>query len=154
MPHVEDPANLIRDHRSRPPPAGFSAISPGHPNRLRFAGTMDQKWQDEWAPLPPLDSDPRQARVAVPELQSPNHLTGGEPVSFSGMHPSGPVSFPLPRLHFGVRAWTGRTSLDARPVLDTVLLETTDLEAELTWRTSFPIERVQSVEVFEKESVS
>jgi len=157
-PHVEDPGHLIQTPGSRPPPAGVAALGPHFAQRLRHAGTMNQQWQDTRAPLVPADFDERFHQVAVPELVSPSHLRGGEPVECVGLHPLGPMVFELPRLSFAAEARTDGRWAEARPVLDTVMLFPNVWELELTWRTSFPapdrIDRVDSVRLFEKEAVA
>jgi hypothetical protein len=155
VPHVEDPGHLLKNAGSRPPPAGLGPLGPHFQQRLRYAGTMNQKWQDERCPLVPLDFDERFNQVAVPELISPTPLHGGERVECTGLHPLGPLVFELPRVTFGARASIDDRWVDARPVLDTVLLEPNIAEAELTWRTAFaapgPVSRMAAIEVFEKE---
>lgn len=155
VPHVEDPAHLLKSASSRPPPAGLGPLGPQFQQRLQYAGTMNQKWQDERCPLVPLDFDDRFQQLAVPELISPGFLRGGEPVECVGLHPLGPLVFELPRVTFGARASVGGVWLDGRPQLDTVLLQPNLAQAELTWRTSFlaptPLSRMAAIEVFEKE---
>ena len=155
-PHVEDPRALIHDGKSRPPPAGLGALGPQFRQRLQHAGTMNQRWSDERCPLVPTDFDPRFHQCAVPELTSPGHLAGDEPIQCVGLHVEGPLAFQLPRLAFGVRGTLASAgSRELRPVLDTVLLEPNDAAVELTWRAVFSgaeSRGLRAVSVWEKEA--
>jgi hypothetical protein len=95
-PHVEDPQHPYTGPRSRPPPAGLAPLGPHFAQRLRWAGTMDQRWADERCPLPPADFDDRFNHCAVAELTSPKPLGKCEPVECVGLHPAGPLRFALP----------------------------------------------------------
>ena len=149
-PHVEDPTRLLRGAGDRPPPAGFAPLGPHFQQRLRHAGTANQKWQDEHSPNAPLDADDRFNQLAVPELIATPHLKGGERVEVTGMRAAGPWVFHLPTLHFGAEA---RGIGEARPVLDTVCLYPNEDALELTWRAAFrnPERGPVQIRVFEKE---
>lgn len=133
-PHVERVEDPIRDHRSRPAPAGFGALSPSFEPRRSAAGTHDDRWRLARMPMPPLDQDEAFHQVAPPELRSSEPLRGGEVVRLLGLHPRGAVTFELPRGRFLVEAPAsdGRTELAA--TLDTVMLEPNALRCELVWR--------------------
>jgi|SRR5215472_141811 len=156
-PSIEDPADLIKSHRSRPAPAGIAAIGPNFQPRQKYAGTMDQKWQDERMPIPPLDFDDRFNHVAAPGMIAPSYLRGGEEVAITSMHRSGAVAFKLPRRSFFVGAELDGALKEARPALDTVLIEPTDLLMEMTWRSAIPsprpARRLRAIQVFEKASI-
>jgi hypothetical protein len=153
-PQIEDPADLIRNARSKPAPAGVGAIGPGVEPRLRYAGTHDDRWQKERMPLPPLDFDERHNQVAAPGLICPGYLGGGEPVALVGLSEDGPLEFELPKLAFYVGSETADGAQEHRPALDTVLLEPNERAFELTWRAIVPVPKrareLRSVTVYEK----
>ena len=153
-PQIEDVDEPIRSSRTKPRPAGVAAIGPGYEPRLGYAGTYDQRWQDERMPLPPVDFDMRFNQVATPDLVVPGFLRGGEPVELVNIGAAGVVQFSLPRLAFDVTAATDSGSLTYRPVLDTVVLRPDEEQLELTYRSSVPlprgVNRVRQVLVFEE----
>ncbi|HJL19806.1 MAG TPA: DUF2169 domain-containing protein [Sandaracinaceae bacterium LLY-WYZ-13_1] len=153
-PQVEDPADPIRNHRSRPRPAGLGAIGRHWAPRRDHAGTMDDAWMEERMPLLPLDFDPRFNQCAPPDLVAPAPLRGGEPVEVMGMHAEGPFAFALPRLRFFVGLQTADRLTEHPPQLDTVLLEPDERAVTLTWRSVVKLPRSQSrmrfVQVHEK----
>lgn len=156
-PQIEDPADLIRNARSKPAPAGVAAIGPGVEPRLRYAGTHDDRWQKERMPLPPLDFDERHNQVAAPGLICPAYLRGGEPVALVGLCEDGPLEFELPKLAFFVGSQTVNGAQEHRPALDTVLLEPNERLFELVWRAIVPVPKrardLKSITVYEKEFV-
>ncbi|MBX3275693.1 MAG: DUF2169 domain-containing protein [Sandaracinaceae bacterium] len=153
LPQIEDPRDPIQTSRSRPAPAGIGALSPSFQPRLGYAGTFDQRWQDERMPLFPEDFDPRFHQVAHPELVGT--LRGGEPVRLLNLGQPGPAQFELPRLVFSVdaRADGGQTT-SLRPELDTVLILPDEQALELTYRTTLPLRSgpraIRELLVFEK----
>ncbi|RZO66327.1 MAG: DUF2169 domain-containing protein [Sandaracinaceae bacterium] len=138
VPHVEDPTDLIRGHRSRPQPAGVGAIGPGFEPRRSAAGTYDDVWRRHRMPLPPLDLDDHFYQAAAPGLRTRQHLVGGEPVRMLGLHRDGALSFELPRLSFLVEAPSPEGTAEHVPILDTVMLEPNARRLELTWRACLP----------------
>ncbi|HKD39538.1 MAG TPA: DUF2169 domain-containing protein [Myxococcaceae bacterium] len=153
-PAIEDPADLISSHRSKPAPAGVGALGRHWEPRRSFAGTMDERWKKERMPLLPLDFDERYNQVAPRKLIAPSYLRGGEPVELQNLCEDGPLRFNLPRLVFFVGARTDDGLLEHRPALDTVLLEPNERRFELTWRAAIPSpkrsSRLRAVQVHEK----
>ena len=156
-PCVEDPTDLLKTHRSRPAPAGLGPIGSQFQARLRYAGTMNQAWQDTRMPLRPLDFDERFHQTAPPGLVTPTALRGGEDVLLVNLCKEGPLAFQLPRRSFGVLAFLDGSQQELRPMLDTVLLEPNDRRLELTWRASVraprPSHRLRGLQVFEKREL-
>jgi hypothetical protein len=135
LPNIEDPANLIRNSRSRPDPAGFGFIGRHWQPRRRLAGTYDSRWERDRSPLLPLDFDERYHNGAHPKLITRGFLAGNEVVSVRGATPRGRLEFALPGIRIGVRSVTReivRTDLDVR--LDTVVLEPDEGRVSLVWR--------------------
>lgn len=156
LPQIEDPRELITSARSRPTPAGVSALTTAFEPRRSYAGTMDQRWEDERMPLHPEDFDERFNQVAHPDLVGA--VKGGEPVRILNIGRPGVSQFTLPRLVFQVdaRADGGRVT-GYRPVLDTVVILPDEHAVDLTHRTAIPLRRgpsaVREILVFEKRVV-
>jgi hypothetical protein len=155
-PQIEDPQSRIRSP-GKGMPAGIGAIGRHWMPRRQYAGTPDQRWQEERMPLLPLDFDDRFNQVAAPGLTAPAFFHGGEPVRLEGMVSTGPLQFNLPKLHFFVGAHTDDGLVEQRPVLDTVLLEPNERHLELTWRSLVSLPRdaskLRAVQVHEKVPV-
>lgn len=156
LPQIEDPRDLITGARSKPAPAGVSALTTAFAPRRTYAGTMDQRWEDERMPLVPEDFDERFNQVAHPELIG--DLKGGEPVRILNVGQPGVSQFKLPRLVFQVDARADRGEVTGyRPVLDTVVILPDEGCVDLTHRTAIPLRRgpaaVREVLIFEKRIV-
>ena len=145
-PSIEDPANLLITHKTRPPPAGLGPIGRHWEPRRKFAGTWDDAWLEERAPLPPLDFDDRFNQCASPGLIADPPLRGGEEVSLLNLlEGGGATSFFLPtaapELEFEVK---GRPTERFTPHLDTLVIDAwprvpklpRELTVELVWRAS------------------
>lgn len=145
-PEIEDPLAPLTS--AQPAPAGFGPIAPDWEPRVRLAGTYDERWRRERAPVPPLDWDPRHGCSAPEGQWCEAPLVGDEPVEVVGATPEGRWQFQLPRYAplFGV---TVRGKLAALPThLDTVLIDADAGTVELSWRASFPVPR--KAELIEK----
>lgn len=157
VPRIEDPRDPIRTGASRPAPAGVAAIGSDFEPRVGYAGTFDQRWQDERMPLLPLDFDPRHNQVATPDLVCPGFLRGGEPVELVNLHPRGPVVFALPKLAFHVGSSSRQGDAVHRAVLDLVSIEPMTSTLDLVWRAVVPSatgrRAVRAIQVHEKRFV-
>ncbi len=149
-PCIEDPTALISSRRSAPPPAGFGAIGPHWQPRRGYAGTVDEKWHREQAPLLPLDRDERANQCASPGLIADPPLRGGEPVALMGLLPGGDLhQLELPRAEVEVELHhRGREPQAFTPHLDTVIIDTlaemaplSPVVVELVWRVVTPAPR-------------
>src|SRR5437762_614166 len=56
-PNLEDPTRPFKGWGDRPAPIGFGFLSPNWQPRAGYAGTYDESWQKERAPLLPRDFD-------------------------------------------------------------------------------------------------
>jgi len=135
-PNVEDPARPFAGWGDRPPPAGLGFTSPGWEPRRRHAGTYDEAWQRGRSPLLPRDFDRRFLNAAPPGLVAPGFLRGDEPVTATGVSPSGGVSFRLPGVAAPTLEVEHAGSVDATVAtnLDTVIVDTDAGKVFVLWR--------------------
>jgi hypothetical protein len=146
-PCIEDPDNLIRNARTRPPPAGLGPLGRHWEPRRKYVGTYDEAWKETRSPLPPLDQDDRMELCASPGLVSEVPLVGGEECSVLNLHPWGPLQFRLPRVALGIEfVVEGRAPHAVAPHLDTVLIDLLPAPPnppviELVWRAAVPAPR-------------
>jgi hypothetical protein len=148
-PQIEDPAALLANFKTRPPPAGIGAIGRHWEPRRRYCGTYDEAWTDERAPLPPLDQDDRGNVCASPGLWSELPLVGGEEVALLNLREGGGATrFFLPRVAIELEFTSRERGPEVvRPHLDTVIVDALELEpgepiaVELVWRASIKAPR-------------
>ncbi len=88
LPNVEDPLALLTAPNQRPAPAGFDALPVDWPQRTRFHGTYDQKWQQERFPGYPDDHDWTFFNTAPDDQWLAGFFEGDEELTIGGMHPS------------------------------------------------------------------
>ena len=145
-PQIEHPAHPHTGAGDKHPPVGFGAIMTHWSPRREFAGTFDELWQKTRMPLVPLDFDLRYNNVAHPSLRFDQGLSAGEPIAVVGMAESGTVSFLLPRLPIVIRGiFEESGKVEARPPIDTLLIEPDLRRFELTVRKSFPVGRGKDI---------
>ena len=136
LPNVESPREPIREFGDHPPPTGFGFVSPHWRSRAVFAGTYDEAWQTQRAPLLPKNFDRRHMSAASPGLIAAGYLRGDEAVTTIGMTPEGAWSFPLP----GISAPGARiTQIDGSTTevslnLDTIIIEPDERRVQMLWR--------------------
>jgi uncharacterized protein YjbI with pentapeptide repeats len=101
LPNVEDPTQLIVSDSARPHPAGFWALTPDSPRRMRHLGTFDEAWKSSRWPHFPMDTDPAYFQAAPEDQQLNGYFAGDERIEIHNMHPQAPViqtSLPSQRL--------------------------------------------------------
>lgn len=134
LPNIEDPQGRVREPWSRPRPVGFGPICRHWQPRVGLAGTYDEAWKRERAPLWPDDLDEGFFLAAAPPLRAVPHLRGGEPVMLSGLHAGGGFGFSLPSLRLScksaLRGGVQRVSMR----LDALVLETDEERITLIYR--------------------
>ncbi|HET9958677.1 MAG TPA: DUF2169 domain-containing protein [Polyangiaceae bacterium] len=141
LPNLEDPRDLIGSWKQRPNPAGFGYVDAQSEWRSRYAGTYDDAWRTQRAPLLPLDFDDRFFNAAHPELIYPGYLQGGELVRVDGVAPRQTLCFEVPRLKFSAAASIHDDTLDAAPRLDTLWIDADAAKLVLLYRAAFPTPR-------------
>jgi uncharacterized protein YjbI with pentapeptide repeats len=138
LPNIEIARNLITSVTDAPMPALIGPMDPGHPARLRYAGTYDQTWLDKDAPGLPADVDPRLFLVAPEDQMVQGYLRGDEPYRLAGFSSAQPeLAGQLPG--FAVRCFIRRISepagiFELATRLDTVWLFASQGKGVLIWR--------------------
>jgi hypothetical protein len=136
LPNIEDPSHPIHAIGDRPPPMGFGFTSPHWKPRAALAGTYDESWTKDRAPLLPRDFDRRHLNAASAGLVAPSYLRGDEPVAAVGVTPEGKLSFSLPAIP-PPTVRVGVVDAEPRAValnLDTVIIEPDERRVILLWR--------------------
>ena len=142
LPNLEDPYEPISTPTDRPQPAGFGFIGAHWQPRVSFAGTYDDRWQNERMPLLPEDFDPRFYNAANPALTCNGFLRGGEPIEVANASPHGTLRFSLPSSSPYGTIRTKDGELHRIPMaLDTVVLDTDQAKLFLVWRGGLPIHK-------------
>jgi hypothetical protein len=136
LPNIEDPACLISDFHDCPKPIGFGFTSPDWQPRATLAGSYDESWSEERAPLPPSDFNPRFFNAASEGLLIEGRLRGTEKVELHHCAAQPHVIFALPGVpppvcHFKI---AGRRPVVAATELDTVVINTVERMVILTCR--------------------
>jgi hypothetical protein len=145
-PQIEHPAAPIVSADDHPEPVGFGAIGPHWLPRCGYAGTLDDAWRTSRMPLMPVDFDIRYNNAAHPSLQFDAPLVAGERIAILGMHEGGlwQVDLPLVPVRITARLHDGRR-IDVCPHVDTVLIEPSKDEVQITLRHAFAVGRGKSL---------
>lgn len=153
---IGTPAPSIEEARSplssrTPTPGGFGPIGPDWEPRQRYAGTCDERWRRERAPVLPADFDTRHNCVAPPGLWSATPLLGNEPVEVVGATPEGVWRFRLPPYEPSFASVIQGVRREHETHLDTFLIDADERTVELSWRVCIPLpkkaERVERLSV-------
>ncbi len=115
-------------------PGGFGLTGGHWKHRRKYAGTYDDAWTENRAPLLPEDFDERFHLAAAPGLSTETHLTGGESVEVRGATPSGKLAFRLPQVRLDVRATLDGAPEPIEMKLVTVQVDTALMQLRMTWR--------------------
>ncbi len=97
LPLVEDAARPLGAPGDDAPPLSLFPVSRAWSPRRERAGTYDEGWKLERAPLLPEDFDPRAMNVAQDESMAEPFLRGGETFVIENIGRAGVVSGALPR---------------------------------------------------------
>ncbi len=133
LPQILTPSGC-RPFGGRGEPAGFGLTGGHWLPRRKLAGTYDEAWQKERAPLLPLDFDPRFHSAGAPGLVSESPLAGGESVEVTGCTRRGRLSFRLPKAGLDVIATLDRGAEPVALSLATVTVDTDAMELWMLWR--------------------
>jgi hypothetical protein len=132
-PAFEDPKNLIRSWRDRPAPVGFGPVAPNWQPRAKLAGTYDERWRNDRAPLLPADFDPQFFNLAPADQQLPSYVPGDE-VRLIGMTAAGQDRVRLPEFRVPVTIVTPHALWDGEARVDTVVIEPAERRFSLVAR--------------------
>ena len=154
LPNLEDPSDQISSWTDRPKPVAFGFVCKHWMPRQKYAGTCDQRWQEERLPLVPLDFDERFWFGAHPDLIAVPHLRGGESVELRNLTPEGFLAFRLPTVTLGFQTRLAGQRINHRANLGSVIIEPDVPRVMLVWQTAIPCHRkkfeLQDTRVFEK----
>lgn len=134
-PNIENPREPVTEAAMAPSaPAGFGALSPNWAQRLKYAGTYDERWQQERAPLWPEDFDHRFFQISSEDQRSSGFLKGGEPCELHNMTSDvETLRFHLPRITINTTTHF-RDRIESRPAdLHLVVLEPEERRLQLVW---------------------
>jgi uncharacterized protein YjbI with pentapeptide repeats len=137
LPNVEDAGRLIRLVDDNPAPAHFGPLAPDDAGRMRYAGTYDQNWIRNVAPLKPDDFNPLFYCDAPADQRLDSYIEGNEDFMVSGMsRGEAAVGGRLPALR--ARTFVHRPAdgsfTEIRMVCDTVTLFPNVTKAVLAFR--------------------
>jgi hypothetical protein len=142
LPNTEELDNPVRRSNGTYQPMAFGPVGRGWRQRIRWAGTYDQKWLDHQFPFLPEDFDTRYFQSSA-EDQQMDYPRGGEGVVLKHLTPQGRTTFRLPAdLGLPVVFFSregGMTEVSA--VVDTVVFEPDNGRLILAWRASLPLRR-------------
>jgi hypothetical protein len=138
LPNIEDPRSAVRHPRDRPDPVGFGPVARWWHPRAVFAGTYDESWVRERAPIWPSDFDERFFCAAPASLQVAPHLSGGEWVQLKGLHREGTVNFRLPAPRLVARFQFNGHDVRRAMTMDAVIIESDTAQVTLIHRAAVP----------------
>jgi hypothetical protein len=116
------------------PAAGFGPIDRWWAPRAADAGTFDQAWQDQRAPLLPVNYKERFCRQAPPDQRLERVLQPGEQIQTANLMPFGRLAVAVPQLEFSVRTIFSDGETTGTATLDTVAIESEGCLVRFVWR--------------------
>jgi hypothetical protein len=136
LPNIEDPQQPLRRFGDAPAPVGFGFVSPHWQPRAALAGSFDERWQQERAPLLPRNFDRRHLNAAAPGLTAAGYLRGDEAIAAVGVQAQGALRFALPGLPPPRVEISFREGEDQAVTtnLDTVIIDADQRRVLLLWR--------------------
>jgi hypothetical protein len=141
LPFTEASDQSVMDPAGRYVPMSFSPVGRNWTPRCAYAGTYDQHWLENTAPLWPADFDARYFQAA-PADQIVPYPAGGEEVMLQHLTPQGHCTFRLPRRSMPIIFIPHRgTDVRRDAVIDTVVIEPDAGRFTLTWRANLPLGR-------------
>jgi len=141
MPVTEDASNPIRDPRRQYRPMALGPLGRSWRPRAKYAGTYDERWATDVAPMLPPDFDLLYFQAAPADQRMP-YPRGGEPIHLANLVPvevraEADARSTVPRARVGVMFVPARgkaTCVEAP--LDTILLEPDQNRFTCSWRAS------------------
>jgi hypothetical protein len=122
-------------------PMAFGPIGRSWQQRVRWAGTYDQRWKDETFPFLPGDFDDRYFQSA-PEDQQIDFLKGGEEVVLVNLSVAERLAFRLPTMRVPFEFfYKSGGSARMTGIVDTLVLEPELTRFTLSSRATLPLHR-------------
>ena len=141
LPNTEELGKAVGFPSDKYKPVALGPLGRGWPQRARYAGTYDQKWQDDVFPFLPADFDERYYQAA-PEDQQVPLPKGPVEVVLSGFTADGMRQFMLPHLELPVQVSPKRADRESTVArLDTITLEPDLDRFTMTWRVARPLRK-------------
>ena len=137
-PNIELARAPIRAWPSRSTPAGFGPIARHWQPRAALSGTYDADWEENRAPLLPVDFDERFFFAAPPDQQFDPPLMGNETIRLTHLTPEGTEEFRLPRAALGITSIIRGKPVYRRPVLRTIIIQPDERRVVLVWHDALP----------------
>lgn len=140
LPNIEDPGNLLRTTFSKPKPVGFGPVPPFWEARKQYAGTYDDDWQKNRAPLLPDDFDERFLQAAPAALTCDGYLKGDERCALIGMTEEGRIQFDLDAKNPTIGVRLVRKGIRAKPEMESLHFDTDKRQFYVTWKAMVDIQ--------------
>ena len=141
LPNTEDERDPISKSDGKHRPIALGAISRNFSERVRHAGTYDDKWLEECFPFLPADFDTRYYQSA-PADQQIDHPNGGEEVELVNLTPEGRTRFRIPKVDVPVEFTNAQYQrIGSRAVLDTIIIEPDQRRFMLVLRASIALKK-------------
>jgi len=156
-PSVFVPGESYTGWNSRPQPASFCAVERHWMPRRQYAGTYDENWIKNRAPLWATDLDDRYFMAAPVDQQCYPHLNGNEEVRVFNMTPSKFLGFRLPLFRPYADVSFDRSARHLKLHVSTVAIFPTERRVSVSWSGSLGCqgyrERIRSIDVWDKPLV-
>ncbi|WP_338849526.1 DUF2169 domain-containing protein [Massilia sp. W12] len=135
LPWFDDPAQSVTRRAQQAAPRCFAAWPENAPSRLPYAGTFDERWQQQRAPLMPQDFNPRFYNCADPALQWAQAPAPGTLLTLHNFGAQGRSALRWPALRFAARVQgvDGRTQ-QAEMRADTLEIDLLSGRYHIVWR--------------------
>jgi len=140
LPNIENPDHLIRDPYDHPQPVGFGPVPPFWEARSKYAGTYDDAWQKERAPLLPDDFDERFLQAAPVALTAKGYLQGDERCELVGMTEDRHIRFDMNASCPTIGVRFARKGMRSKPVLESLHFDTDARQFFVTWKSMLDIQ--------------
>jgi len=149
LPNTEEIGRRVTNPRGNYRPMALGPLGRAWQPRPKFAGTYDQKWQEDIFPFLPSDFDERYYQAA-PEDQQIDYLRGGEEVVLVNLTTQGRATFKLPTISVPVTFYLKNgVEKEMAANNDTIIIEPDLGRFMLVWRASLPLRK----NMFEVEEV-
>lgn len=141
LPNTEEIGEPVSRPNGNYKPMAFGPVGRSWRQRIRWAGTYDNKWMDDNFPFLPVDFDERYFQCGAEDQQT-DYLKGGEEVVLVNLTPAGRTVLKLPALRepFDFLYKNGDEKRIAG-VVDTLMIEPDLGRFTLSLRASIPLRR-------------